>query len=270
VLLFGGSLDVQGGNSIGMLSGMIWGAGVFLEILLLVRGFQKKLYRQLPIFYLYLLFVTVDDIVSMGVYRRASNYYFQVYWITQFLSLAIGSGIIFEIYKVALRSFPGAAKMTRYMLLTIFGAIFATALTIPWSGVFTWIAAATITVELNLRIVQALALVTLAFLFLWYAIPFGKTLKGISFGYGLFIGLSIVQFIMLRYSRERMQSVWSYAQPACYLLVVGIWVTALWSAEPLPEVNPHTQIERDYELLVASTSGQFRKALESLGWAARA
>jgi hypothetical protein len=270
VVLFGGELDVQLGNSNVMLNVMIWSVGIFLEILLLVRGFQEKLYRQFPIFYLYLLFVMLNDVVSMGVYRWVPNYYLQVYWVTQFLSLAIGSGIIFEIYRVALRSFPGAARMTRYVLLIVFGAIFAKALTIPSGGVFTWLAAASIMLERNLRIVQALAIVTLGLLFLWYAIPFGKNLKGILFGYSLFIGLSIVQFTLWRYSLEQIKPFWSYAQPVCYLLVMGIWVRTLWFADSLPEVNPDVQIEIDYELLMATTRDQFRKTLARLGWAARA
>ena len=258
------------GKSIVMLSVMIWSVGVVLEILLLIRGFREKLYRQFPIFYLYLLFVMVNDVVSMGVYRRAANYYFQVYWVTQFLSLAIGSGIIFEIYRVALRSFPGAARMTRCVLLIVFGAIFANALTIPWDGVFRWLAAATITLERNLRIVQALAILTLALLFSWYAIPFGKNLKGILFGYSLFVGLSIVQFTIWRYSQEQVKPFWSYAQPVCYLLVMGVWIRALWFAVPLPKTIPDPQIENDYELLIATTRDQFRRTLARLGWAARA
>jgi len=253
-----------------MLNVMIWSVGVFLELLLLFRGSQEKLYRQFPIFYAYFLFVTLDDFLRMAVYRWAPIHYFEVYWFTQFLSLAIGSGIIFEIYRVALRSFPGAARMTRYVLVIVFGAIFAKALTIPSGGVFTWLAAASVVLERNLRIMQALAILTLVLLLLWYAIPFGKNLRGILFGYSLFIGLSIVQFILWRYSWEQIKPFWSYAQPVCYLLVLAIWVRTLWSAEPLPAVDPDAQIESDYEFLVASTRGQFRKTLARLGWAARA
>ena len=253
-----------------MLNLMIWSVGVFLELLLLFRGFQEKLYRQFPIFYAYFLFVTLDEFLRMAVYRWAPSHYFQVYWLTQFVSLAIGSGIIFEIYRVALRPFRGAARMARYALLIVFGAIFAKVLTIAWGGVFTWLAAASIVLERNLRIVQALAILTLVLLFLWYAIPFGKNLKGILFGYSLFIGLTIVQFILWRYSWEQIKPFWSYAEPLCYLLVIGIWISTLWSAEPLPEVNTDAQIESDYEFLVATTRGQFRKTLARLGWAARA
>jgi hypothetical protein len=253
-----------------MLNVMIWSVGIFLETILLLRGFQEKLYRKFPIFYAYFLFVTLVDLVRIGVYRWVPIHFFQVYWVTQFLSLAIGSGIIFEIYRVALRPFRGAARMTRYALLIVFGAIFAKALTIASGGVFTWLAAASIVLERNLRIVQALAILTLVLLFFWYAIPFGRNLKGILFGYSLFIGLSIVQFLLWRYSWEQIKPFWSYAQPLCYLLVIGIWVRTLWSAAPPPEVNPDVQVESDYKFLVATTRGQFRKTLARLGWAARA
>ncbi|HET7106239.1 MAG TPA: hypothetical protein VFI38_05465 [Candidatus Acidoferrum sp.] len=253
-----------------MLNFVIWGGGILLEVLLLIRGCQGRLYRQFPIFYGYLLLVTLIDLLRIGAYRWASSHYFQVYWGTQFLSLAIGSGVIFEIYRVALRPFRGAARMARCALLIVFGAIFAKVLTVPPGEVFDWLAAACIVLERNLRMVQALAILTLVLVFLWYAIPFGKNLKGILIGYSLFIGLSILQFGLWRYSWERIKPIWSYAQPVCYLLVLGIWARALWSAEPVPLVAAQVQIESDYELLITRTRGQFRKTIARLGWVARA
>ncbi len=252
-----------------MLNLTIWCVGVFLEMLLLVRGFQEKLLQQFPIFYAYLFFVAVNDCIRMSVYRWSSSHYFQVYWITQFLSLTLGSGIIFEIYRVALRSYPGTARMTRYVLLTVFVAIFAKSVTAPSGDVLSRVAGASLMLERNLRIVQGLAVVTLVLLFLWYAIPFGKNLKGILLGYSLFIGLSIVQMTLWLYSWEQIKPFWPYAQPMCYLMVIGIWVRTLWSAHPLPEAIPDSQLECDYELLLASTRDRFGRALARLGWAVR-
>ena len=122
--------------------------------------------------------------------------------------------------------------------------------------------------ERNLRIVQALAILTLVSLFLWYAIPFGKNLKGILFGYGLFIAMSIVQ-LTLSYTWGDIRLFWPYVQPVSYLLVLGLWASALWSAQPVPRGKWATQLEDDYEVLAASTRTQLRRALASLGWTAR-
>jgi hypothetical protein len=252
-----------------MLTMAIWSVGTFLELVVLVRGFREKLFRQFPIFYAYLLFVTLDEFVRFFVYRWSTSHYFQVFWVTQFLSLAIGCGIIFEIYRVALRSFPGAARMARYLLLIVFGTIFGKTLTSSSGGVFAWLAEISLVLERNLRIVQALAIVALVSLFLWYAIPFGKNLKGILIGYSLFVGMSILQFALWYYSWDRIKPIWTYAEGAAFLIVLAIWTRALWSSQPIPEAKPDTGLESDYELLVASTRDQFRRTLVRLGWAAR-
>jgi hypothetical protein len=248
----------------------IWWTGAVLELVLLVRGYQGKLFRHFPLFYFYLLFVFADDSLRIAVYRWAPNYYFQVYWVTQFLSLALGSGIIFEIYRVALRSFPGAARMSRYVLFVVFGAVFARTIVARSGDFFPWLASSSLMLERNLRVVQALAILTLVALFLWYAIPFGKNLKGILLGYSVFVGVSITQFVLWINHWSPIQSFWSSAESVSYLVVLGIWTVMLWNFQPAPALRQDARLESDYELVLAATRDQFRRTLARLGWAARA
>jgi hypothetical protein len=235
---------------------------------LLVRGLQEKLAQQFPIFYSYIFFVLVSEFVRFSVYRWHPTHYFQVYWATQFLSLAIGSALIFEIYRVGLRSFPGTARMSRYLLLIVFGTIFAKTLANPSGGLSLWLSRTCVELERNLRIVQALAIVTLISLFLWYAIPFGRNLKGILYGYGFFITTSVVQFTMWYLSWGNFKLWWSDVNAASYIVVLVLWANALWSMHAVPEAKSTIQLEDDYEALVASTRREFRRTLMRLGWAA--
>jgi hypothetical protein len=270
VLLFGPKIDFEHGNFIVMLLMIIWGVGTVLEILVLIRGSKQKLFHQFPLFYLYLLFVAMDDVIRVISARWLPNHYFQIYWVTQFICLALGCGIIFEIYRVALRSFPGAARMARYLLLFVFGAIFVKTLANSSSDVFVWLAKTSLLLERSLRITQALAILTLVALFAWYAIPFGKNLKGVLFGYSLFIAMRIGQFVLWSYSWEQIKPYWAYAETGSYLLVLGIWTVTLWSPQAVPQTQRDAPLESDYELLLHATRAQFRRTLARLGWAARA
>jgi hypothetical protein len=243
--------------------------GSLLLALLLVRAVQESLVRRFPIFYFYLLFVLVDDFLRYLTYRWYHELYPNVYWATQFLCFVIGSAVIFEVYRAALRSFPGTAKVARYALLLIFGVIFANAVAGVSSGLFAWFAQTCEDLEWKLRMVQALAILTLVVLFLWYAIPFGRNLRGILIGYGLFVGLSILQFTMLHYSWTDIARYWAYAQPFSYVVVLSVWTVALWSARPQPETSQAVALDTDYQELLASTRGQLGRALARLGWAAR-
>lgn len=247
----------------------IWWVGTVLEIMLLVRGVQGKQLRRFPVFYFYLLFVAANDFLRIAVYRWSPAYYSQVYWITQFLGLAIGSGVIIEVYRVALRQFPGAARMARFLLCVVFGVIFVRAIATRSGEFIPWLASSSLMLERNLRIVQALALVTLATLFLWYAIPFGRNLKGILVGYSLFVGMSVAQYILWYDGWTPIQSVWPSVEALSYLLVLIVWTRALWSFQPVPAAQS-MQLEVDYEAIVSTTREQFRRTLARLGWAARA
>lgn len=244
--------------------------GSLLLGLLLVRGVQASLVHRFPIFYFYVLFVLVDDFLRFAINRWYPELYFDVYWVTQFLCFVIGSAVIFEVYRVALRPFPGAAKVARYALLLIFGIVFAKALAGVSGDLFLWFAQTCEDLEWNLRIVQGLAILTLLALFLWYAIPFGKNLKGILTGYGLFVGLSILQFTMLHYSWGNITRYWSYAQPVSYQVVLAVWARTLWSGCPEPETSQAAALDADYQELVACTRSQLDRALARIGWVARA
>ncbi len=252
-----------------MLTMLLWGLAIFLEGLLLARGLQKKLVRQFPVFYSYILFVFLEELLRFGFYRWGADHYSDVYWVTQFLSLVIGSAVIFEIYRVGLCRFPGTARMTRFLLLLVFGAIFAKTLANSPLSLFQWLEQSSLGLERDLRIVQAVALLTLVFTFLWYAIPFGRNLKGILSGYGLFIALSIVQLTLMSHGWSDARLYWSYVQSSSYLLVLGMWINALWSVQSVAESARAMQLENDYQTLVASTRGQLQRTLARIGLVTR-
>jgi hypothetical protein len=248
---------------------VIWCTAFFLEALLLARGLQTKLVRWFPIFYSYILFVLLEELLRFAVYRTYPNHYAQVYWITQFLGLLIGSAIIFEIYRVGLARFPGTARMARYLLLVVFGAVFAKALLNSSHDLFFWLATTSVGVERNLRIVQEVAILALLSLFWWYAIPFGRKLKGILLGYSLFVGVTILQFTLLPHFHSSLAAIWPYAQPICYVAVLGLWLSALWCQAPIRGTATAMQLEDDYQTLAASTRTQLERVLLRFRLAAR-
>jgi hypothetical protein len=252
-----------------MLSMLIWGLGIFLEALLLVRGLQSKMLRRFPLFYSYIFFVLTQELLRFSSFRWYNSHYRQVYWTTQFLGLLIGSAIIFEIYRVGLRRFPGTAKMTSYLLFIVFGVVFARAL-VGLSGDFlAWFAGSAVELERNLRMVQASAILVLFALFILYAIPLGKNLGGILLGYSLFVGVSVVEYTVFYGSTDKQTLLYRYLQPVSYLLVLALWAVALWSVDAIWEAEQATLVEQDYRVLAASTHSQFQKTVSRLRWMVR-
>src|SRR5579864_4977478 len=83
-----------------MLTLSIWLCGILLEMLLLFRGFRTKLVRRYPLFYSYILYVLLQSLVRYFVYNERHSLYDTVYWITQFLAVAIGCVVVFDVFQM--------------------------------------------------------------------------------------------------------------------------------------------------------------------------
>jgi hypothetical protein len=243
-----------------MLGQAIWWSGIALETLLLVRGFQGRLLSRFPVFYGYIGFVLLQSLLRFSVYHWRPQLYVPVYWITQALGVLFGCAVVFEVYRVGLRAYPGTAKMARNLLAFVFVMALTKALADTWNNPhWLWIVS-NVDVERALRIVQSFAILALVLLFLSYSIPFGRNLRGILMGYGLFVAASVIQLTFVTNGDSGFDSFWSYVSPGSYFAVLGVWAIHLWSYRANPEPKKSVALEAQYQRLAAATSHRLREA----------
>jgi hypothetical protein len=252
-----------------MMTQAIWWAAICLEAVLFFRGFRQRLVFKYPVFYFYIAFVLLEDLLRFYIYGWHPDIYPQAYWITEFFGLVIGSCVVFEIYRSGLSAYPGTARMARNLLLLVFALTFAKVLVNISYGSLWWPAETTVELERNLRIVQASALIALITLFLLYAIPLGRNLKGILSGYSVYIAVTIVQLTLIPHFGNSIQRIWFYVYSASYLIALCIWTRGLWSHELSPSRKPSTQLEFDYDAVRALTRRRLQEIRASLGRAVR-
>ena len=243
-----------------MLGQALWWSGIALETLLLVQGFRTKLLGRYRVFYAYVLFVWAQSLLRFSVYHLRPEFYVPTYWITEFFGLLIGCAVVFEIYRVGLSTYPGTARMARNALAFVFVLAFTKGIVVTWNNPHWWSFATTMDLERALRTVQAVAIATLVALFLFYAIPFGRNLRGVLLGYGLFIGESVIWLTFVSSGGEKFQRFWSYVHPATYFAVLGIWVVHLGSYSAAPEPKRAVQLEQQYQRIAATTNARLRDA----------
>ncbi len=241
-----------------MLSTVIWVSCLAIEIVLFVRLLRAKLAGRFPAFFFYITFVLTSDVISAAIVNNR-NVYEHAYWITEFLGVVIGCGVVFEIYRVGLSSFPGTARMARNVLVGVFAVAVVKGLVTVAGDPSWWSQATARSVELPLRTVQATAIAALMATFLFYAVPFGKNLRGIVLGYGLFVCASVVS-LSLSATGIVIPDRWAYLLPASYLLALGVWVTHLYSYEKSPVSDEEPRLEQEYQKLAAETRRRLRRA----------
>lgn len=252
-----------------MLSLAVWLTTLIIEALLLLQALRGAFLRKYTFFYVYLGCVFFQSLFLLVVYLAKPKYYSPFYWYAEFLSVVLGSGVVWEIYRRALGRFPGAARMARNVLVFILLMVFSKVLVDTWNGTDWWPTGAVVELERNLRAVQATLLIGLVFVIAFYRIPLGRNSWGMMLGYGLFIGTSVIILALRVLLGDSFQTAWHYLQPLSYLLVLCIWCITLWSynAAPVPKTEP--KIEQDYQLLAGATRKGLLQARAYLGRAMR-
>ena len=247
-----------------MLSSAIWLAGLALEGALIVRAMQGRFLGRYPFFYSYLASVLFRSAALVPIYRWWPQAYRSAYWYSQFLVLVLGCGVVWEIYRTALSRYPGAARMAQNVLPFFFVLSFSRVFVKAWNS-HKWLPGATsLETERDLRIVQAALLASLITLLAYYAVPMGRNLKGMILGYGFFLGTSVIHLTVRDYLGVTFQHAWAYIQPIAYLVVLAIWLVALWFYAPAPEPEVESRLEANYQALLAGTRRQLSAARTSL------
>jgi len=252
-----------------MLGQIIWWSCIALETFLLVRGIAGRLWARYPVFYAYISFVWLQSLLRFSIFHSRPQYYSAIYWITEGLGVLAGCAVVFEIYRVGLAAYPGTARVARNLLGFVFVLASTKALVETWNDPQWWLIATTMDLERLLRTVQSLAILALVVLFLFYAIPFGRNLRGILLGYGVFVGLSVIQLTFVTDSGSRFHKFWSHASPGSYFIVLGLWIVHLWSYLPSPEPKGAVRLEEQYQRVAAATAQRLREARGYLAKAVR-
>src|SRR5215472_2071048 len=243
-----------------MLGQLIWWSGITIEAVILARALSNRLLKQYPAFYAYVLFVWIQSLLRFCVHYAWPPLYARVFWITAWLGVLTVCAVVFEIYRVGLRAYPGTARLARNLLAFVFLLALVKATVETGNNPLWWSTASTLDVELALRVVQALALLALVALFLFYAIPFGRNLRGILLGYGLFLGEIVVWLSFAPRSSENFRAFWSHIQAGSYFVVLLVWAGHLWSYVPNPEPRVAVRLEEQYQRMAAATNRRFHEA----------
>lgn len=252
-----------------MLSMFLWLAGLLFEFLLLLRCVQNRTLTKYIYFYSYIFCVFA---VSAGLYvgRLVSPAFYDAwYWPTQFATLGIGCAVVLEIVRQALAAYPGAERIARVASLAVFAATFCyvewhVARRMEWST-----SNATVELERDLRVIEALVLATVLAIVLYYRIELGKNVTGMILGFGAYVGVSLTTLALRSFVGSRFDTAWGLLQSASFVFATAVWMVALWTHSPNPDPPGCTAGGSGYDALVDGTRARLDSVRSHLGGVAR-
>ncbi len=186
------------------------------------------------------------------VYIEHPPAYQLAYWLSQIPLVLFGYAVIAQTCSKAFQNYPGVARLSRRLVVVTLILILAHAVfTAATSGPGSVLGRSSVELERNARATQAILFTVFFGLTAYYAIPLGRNLAGISVGYGLFVGTSVVD-LAVRAHFPSFQPYWEIIQPVAFLLVLVVWTLTLWSPHAARE-SEDMRIETDYETLALHT-----------------
>src|SRR5271156_957524 len=194
-----------------MLSLVLWWAGMLFEFLLLVRCVQTRTLTKYIYFYAYIFCVFAVSTV-LYIERSKPNFYEAWYWPTQFATLVIGFGVMLEVVRQALDAYPGAKRFAWRASCAVFAVTFCY---VEWHVVrrTEWsTAAATVELERDLRVIEALVLATVLAIVFYYRIELGKNVTGMILGFGAYVGVSLTTLALRAYGGSQFDTAWGLLQ----------------------------------------------------------
>jgi hypothetical protein len=206
-------------------------AGLLLEFVIVARSIQCKSFAKYPVFYSYIVSVLCADLFLLVAYAIAKPSAW-LYWRFEIVTVALGCGVLLEISRYVFARHISLDHFVRWTTALTFGAVFFVfaihALFLPsWKP-----AANPAELERQLRVAQALALMSIVFLSGYYGIAIGKNMKGIILGFGVYVGATLISLALRGIIGLRFSPTWRVIQPFSYLVALLIWAVALWTYEP--------------------------------------
>jgi hypothetical protein len=241
-----------------MFTQAIWLAGICLEALLVFRIWRTRNFSVYPLFFSYVIFVLVQEVLSYLVASLRPAFYPSVYWSTEFMGIFAGCAVVLEFAWIGLARFAGVAKLARVALFATFLLTVGKVLLTAMQGALGWSVLLIVQLERDMRFVQIAAILSLLLLFLVYQVPIGRNLRGIILGYGLFLGINIVNLTYLERLGGAVQFVASYIQASAYFGALCVWTAFLWFhvAQPAAEEAP---VESGYSGILDRTREQLAR-----------
>jgi hypothetical protein len=235
-----------------------------LLAILIIRAIQGGQFSRYRIFSSYICYQFGMGIAVFILYTLRSNSYLAFYWYIQFVSVALGFAVIWEIYSHTFRSFPGTLKLARFTVSILFIAILTIAVIDAFWGEPGGLTRRVIGFERNVRAAQAILLIGLLALIWLYSIPLGRNLGGLIWGYGVFIGISIVTLALRAYIGPSFEFVWQLLQQSSYLVTLMIWVPSFWTYQEVPKFESEVVPRKEYSTLVERSSRDITDTLHAV------
>jgi hypothetical protein len=231
----------------------LWIFHLVIEIPLAGIMYRRKLHRQFPVFFAYILFQVVGFAILFPLYlSRSSADYFFAYWINAIACWVFGFKVIHEVFSDVFRLFPALKDMGT--MLFRWGALMTPLLMFvilasSSSGSDALLRDGLIGTERCVRFIQCALILFLLLFSSYLGVSWRKQSIGIALGYGWFAGIELFAFMF--YYGGAINHVAELLNTVAYSLTLIVWIA--YVAFPASNTLPNFRNPQDLSTVDGGT-----------------
>ena len=220
------------------ISYLIWGAGGLGNAFALGLMFRRRLLREFPFFFSYLMFHIVEGAVSVIFYHHFGRYswaYLYEWWAAQAIGIALRFAIIWEIFSHMFRPYEGLRHVGAVgfrwaaVLLLLAGIVAAVA---GPSHEPDFALKGAVVLERSLDVVQCGLLMVLFLFASYFALTWRSYVFGIALGFGVIASVELLAAALATQFRPFSDMILNSLPRIAYAVATIIWVIYLAGSEP--------------------------------------
>ena len=212
-------------------------SAVVLEGLLLWRLSRARVCTRYPHLTVFVVFDFLCNVILFPIHRYRPDWFAELYWRIASISLFLRFLVNWEFFRGVFPRRSTLHDIAWKMLLTVeLGAL-------PVIVVLSWTQASSAqylyqyfspVVEQYFCLAQAILLLTPATVAWYYRVLLGRNLRGLCFGFGVYLLVRSMSFASLQVFRGFVPY-WRLLTPMTFIGMIAVWLWAFWEYAPSPE-----------------------------------
>jgi hypothetical protein len=249
---------------------VLWGATVFLNVILVVLLLYRKNHRVFPLFFIYNVVNLLQSAVTFESYRIwgfNSPVSFEIVWATQGLVIVARVMAVAEICWRVLAKYEGIWALG----WRIFVAMATLVLAYSWSaGQHSWHLIA-LTADRGLELAIAAAILTLFMFIRYYEVTIERDTRFVAIGFFLYSCFRVLNDTVLERWLTHYAPQWNFLGTVAFLASLLLWSWALRRTQPKVTYEPEMLPADVYQTLAPEINSRLKTLNENLGqlWYAR-
>ncbi len=246
------------------------GVAIGSDGFLLWRLSRHRQFRRYPYFAAFVSYDLLRTVFAVTVFHFRPSSYATMYWDTEAIALVLLFAIVWEIAR---NLFPVGSFLRRLAWKTV---ISTEAMLLPALLLLAWgwsrsdfheypVLNVWPVVEQYFTFAIALLLLILSGVARYYGVAFGRNMRGLISGFGVYLSLYAANFAALQIV-PRFHIYWQFSSSITYSAMVFSWLWAFWQYAPPPvpeKIRPQhlAQYKQVWEHLWTTTMGLLRHGL---------